>query len=94
MAEKILKLRLFEDEGGKMNEALGQREILCVSQFTLCADTKSGARPGFSSAADPETAEPLYEHLVGALGAKRGVFGASMKVELVNDGPVTIPLET
>jgi len=94
MAEKILKLRLFEDEGGKMNEALGQREILCVSQFTLCADTKSGTRPGFSSAADPEAAEPLYEHLVGALGAKRGVFGASMKVELVNDGPVTIPLET
>jgi D-aminoacyl-tRNA deacylase len=95
LAKKILALRVFSDGEGKMNEPLGdQREVLCISQFTLYADTHKGNRPSYVSAARPEFAEPLYERVCDALDAKRGVFGTMMEVELVNDGPVTIILET
>jgi D-tyrosyl-tRNA(Tyr) deacylase len=67
--------------------------VLCVSQFTLCADTARGNRPSFAGAAPPELAQPLYERFCASAGAKRGVFGARMAVELVNDGPVTVLLE-
>jgi D-tyrosyl-tRNA(Tyr) deacylase len=76
-----------------MNEPLGSREVLCVSQFTLYGDTRRGNRPSFVAAADPELARPLYERFCERLGAQRGVFGARMAVELVNDGPVTLLLE-
>ena len=76
-----------------MNEPLGEREVLCVSQFTLLADTRRGNRPGFTAAAAPARAQPLYERFCERLGAARGRFGAHMEVELVNDGPVTILLE-
>ena len=76
-----------------MNEALADREVLCVSQFTLYGDTRKGNRPSYVDAAPPETAEPLYERFADRLGAKRGEFGARMAVELVNDGPVTLLLE-
>jgi D-tyrosyl-tRNA(Tyr) deacylase len=94
MIEKVLSLRVFEDADGKMNESLGDRAVLCVSQFTLCADTSSGTRPGFSTAAAPELAETLYERVRDGLGGLGGRFGATMQVHLVNDGPVTIPLRT
>jgi D-tyrosyl-tRNA(Tyr) deacylase len=93
LAAKLLALRIFDDVAGKMNEPLGDREVLCVSQFTLYADTSKGNRPSFTGAAPPEQAEPLYERVCSALGAKRGAFGARMGVELVNDGPVTLVLE-
>jgi D-aminoacyl-tRNA deacylase len=93
LADKVSALRIFEDAEGKMNEALGSREILCVSQFTLYGDTRKGNRPSFVAAAAPEHAEPLYERFCERLGAARGVFGARMAVELVNDGPVTLLLE-
>ena len=93
MAAKLLALRIFEDEEGRMNEPLGEREVLCVSQFTLYGDTKKGTRPSFTGAAPPELAEPLYEKVCELLGAQRGVFGAMMEVELVNDGPVTLMVE-
>jgi D-tyrosyl-tRNA(Tyr) deacylase len=93
LAEKLAKLRIFEDAEGRMNDALGEREVLCVSQFTLYADTRKGNRPSFTGAAPPELAEPLYERLCERLGAERGSFGARMEVELVNDGPVTLLLE-
>jgi len=94
LAEKLSRLRIFEDPEGRMNEAIGdEREILCVSQFTLYADTGKGNRPSFTGAAPPEAAEPLYERFCERLGAGRGVFGARMEVELVNDGPVTVLLE-
>ena len=86
-------LRIFEDSDGRMNEPLGEREVLCVSQFTLLADTKKGNRPSYMGAARPEEAEPLYERFRDRLGAKGGVFGARMAVELINDGPVTLLLE-
>ncbi len=99
MAEKICNLRVFEDEAGKMNLNLQQvgGAILAVSQFTLYADTSS-RRPGFSRAAKPELAIPLYERFKDSCRAKgfevqQGVFGADMKVESVNDGPVTILFE-
>jgi len=76
-----------------MNEALGAREILCVSQFTLYGDTRRGNRPSFIEAAPAEQAEPLYERFCERAGARRGSFGAHMEVELVNDGPVTLILE-
>ena len=76
-----------------MNEPLGEREVLCVSQFTLYGDARRGNRPSFVAAAPPELAEPLYERFCERLGARRGVFGARMAVELVNDGPVTLMLE-
>ena len=94
LADKVRALRIFPDEGGVMNEPVGQRELLCVSQFTLVADTRKGNRPSYAAAARPEVAEPLYERFRERLGAKGGVFGALMEVELVNDGPVTLLLET
>lgn len=94
VADKVRALRIFDDADGRMNEPLGNREVLCVSQFTLHADTRKGNRPSFISAAPPELAEPLYVHFCARLGAKRGEFGARMAVELVNDGPVTILLES
>jgi D-tyrosyl-tRNA(Tyr) deacylase len=94
LAQKVRALRVFDDADGRMNEALGEREILCVSQFTLYGDTGRGNRPSFVEAASPEHAEPLYELFCARAGAKRGVFGARMAVELVNDGPVTVLLET
>lgn len=93
LAGKVRALRVFADAEGHMNEALGERAILCVSQFTLYADTSRGNRPGFGPAARPEQAEPLYERFCAEAGALRGVFGVHMSVELVNDGPVTLLLE-
>ena len=93
LADKVRALRIFEDSEGRMNEALGEREALCVSQFTLLADTRKGNRPSFTGAAPPDVAEPLYRRFCDRLGAKEGQFGARMAVELVNDGPVTLVLE-
>ena len=94
LAAKVRALRVFEDDGGRMNEALGDRQVLCVSQFTLYGDTRKGNRPSFVAAARPEAAEPLYERVCERLGAARGVFGAHMEVAILNDGPVTLVLET
>jgi D-aminoacyl-tRNA deacylase len=93
LAEKVRALRVFPDADGHMNEALGERQILCVSQFTLYGDTRRGNRPSFVAAAPSEQAEPLYERFCAYADARRGVFGAHMEVELVNDGPVTLLLE-
>jgi D-tyrosyl-tRNA(Tyr) deacylase len=93
LAEKVRALRVFADADGHMNEALGAREILCVSQFTLYGDTRRGNRPSFVAAASSAQAEPLYERFCERSQARRGVFGAHMLVELVNDGPVTLLLE-
>jgi D-aminoacyl-tRNA deacylase len=93
LAEKVRALRVFDDADGRMNEPLGDREVLCVSQFTLYADTRKGNRPSFTEAAPGARAEPLYERFCERLGAKRGSFGARMEVELTNDGPVTLLLE-
>ena len=93
LAEKLLALRVFPDAEGRMNEPLGDREVLCVSQFTLYGDARRGNRPSYVAAARPEQAEPLYERVRGALGAQGGAFGAHMRVSLVNDGPVTLLLE-
>jgi D-tyrosyl-tRNA(Tyr) deacylase len=93
LAEKVRALRVFADADGHMNDALGEREILCVSQFTLYGDTRRGNRPSFVAAAPSAQAEPLYERFCERANAKRGVFGAHMDVELVNDGPVTLLLE-
>lgn len=93
LAEKVRKLRIFDDVEGRMNEPLGEREVLCVSQFTLYGDTRRGNRPSYVNAARPEDAEPLYERFCQRLGAKQGVFGACMGVALINDGPVTVMLE-
>ena len=93
LAEKVANLRVFDDADGRMNEPLGEREVLCVSQFTLYGDTGRGNRPSYVDAARPELAEPLYERFAENLAAKRGVFGARMAVELVNDGPVTVLIE-
>jgi len=101
LARKIAGLRIFEDDAGKMN--LGLTDLgggaLVVSQFTLFGDTRKGRRPSFTRAAPPSVAEPLYERFCDALAdqgvpVQRGVFGAHMDVELVNDGPVTLILET
>jgi len=94
LADKVAALRIFPDADGRMNEPLGQREVLCVSQFTLYGDARRGNRPSYIEAAPPDRAEPLYERFCDRLGAQRGVFGAMMAVELVNDGPVTLLLET
>lgn len=100
LAAKVARLRIFRDAAGKMNRSLLDTggAALVVSQFTLAADTSRGNRPGFSAAAPPERGEALYESFADALAAlgvpvERGRFGADMQVSLVNDGPVTIPLE-
>ena len=100
LAGRIAKLRIFRDAAGRMNRSLLDTGggALVVSQFTLAADTASGNRPGFSAAAPPEEGERLYEHFVACLRAtgtavETGRFGADMAVHLVNDGPVTIPME-
>ena len=94
LADKVRALRIFPDADGRMNEPLGEREILCVSQFTLYGDARKGNRPSYIAAAPPEHAEPLYESFCELTAARRGVFGAHMAVALVNDGPVTLLLET
>lgn len=94
LAQKIAKLRIFTDAEGKLNDPLGEREALAVSQFTLYGDARRGNRPSYTAAAPGELAEPLYDRFCAALGARKGVFGADMAVELVNDGPVTLLLES
>ena len=94
LAEKVLALRIFADASGRMNEPLGERELLCVSQFTLYGDTRRGNRPSWGAAAPGHVAEALYERFCERTGAVRGVFGADMAVELVNNGPVTLLLES
>jgi len=102
LCRKILSYRIFPDEQGRMNRSLQDigGGLLVVPQFTLAADTRSGTRPGFSPAANPEVANDLYRQFVGeakvSLGGERvseGRFGADMKVQLINDGPVTFMLE-
>ncbi|VDG96714.1 D-tyrosyl-tRNA(Tyr) deacylase [Lysinibacillus sphaericus] len=101
VAKKIAGLRLFEDEDGKMNRSINETggAILSVSQFTLYGDTRKGRRPSFIEAARPETAEPLYDYFNEQLRSygltvETGIFGAMMDVVLVNDGPVTIIVES
>ncbi|MDQ6803845.1 MAG: D-aminoacyl-tRNA deacylase [Actinomycetota bacterium] len=94
LADKVGALRVFGDADGRMNEPLGDREVLCVSQFTLYGDARRGNRPSYTKAAAPDLAEPLYERFAKRLDAQTGVFGAPMSVELVNDGPVTLLLES
>lgn len=101
IADKVPNLRVFEDEQGKMNRSLLDvgGELLAVSQFTLLGDARGGRRPSFITAARPETADPMYERLVAdwrarGIRVETGVFGAHMKVALVNDGPVTILLDS
>jgi D-tyrosyl-tRNA(Tyr) deacylase len=93
LADKVRALRVFADAEGRMNDPLGDREVLVVSQFTLYGDARKGNRPSYVAAARPQQAEPLYERFRERLGAQGGVFGAHMEVELVNDGPVTVLLE-
>jgi len=101
LIDKLLDLRIFENEHGKFDRSLREvgGELLIVSQFTLLADMRKGRRPSFSAAARPEHAVPLYEHVVARARAQgvtvaTGEFGAHMQVELVNDGPVTIVLDS
>ena len=94
LADKVRALRVFPDAEGRMNEPLGERELLCVSQFTLYGDVRKGNRPSYVAAAPPDVAQPLYERFCELTGARRGVFGAEMAVELINDGPVTLMLES
>ena len=101
LAAKIAKLRIFKDEAGKMNRSITDigGSVLVVSQFTLAADTSRGNRPGFSYAAAPAQAEALYEYFAAQMAAQgvaveTGQFGADMQVELLNDGPVTIWMDT
>ena len=93
LADKVRALRVFADAEGRMNEPLGDRAVLCVSQFTLYGDARKGNRPSYVAAARPEHAEPLYERFRTRCNAQGGVFGAHMDVALVNDGPVTLLLE-
>ena len=94
LADKVRALRVFPDGEGRMNEPLGDRQVLCVSQFTLYGDARRGNRPSYVAAAEPERAEALYERFCERSGAARGVFGAMMAVELINDGPVTLMVES
>ena len=95
MAEKLLNLRVFEDAEGRMNVNVGDAggELLCVSNFTVYGDARKGNRPSFVDAARPERARALYERVRDGLGAQGGVFGAHMRVELANDGPVTLVVD-
>ena len=93
LADKVRALRVFPDADGRMNEPLGDRAVIVVSQFTLYGDARKGNRPSYVAAAPPDVAERLYERFRARLGAAGGVFGAHMEVELVNDGPVTLLLE-
>ena len=100
IAEKLLHCRIFEDDKGRLNldVTATNGEVLIVPNFTLAADTKKGNRPGFSTALEPNKAEPLFNYLIQQLEKsypliKQGVFGANMQVNLVNDGPVTISLK-
>jgi D-tyrosyl-tRNA(Tyr) deacylase len=102
LAGKIVRLRVFSDEAGLMNKSVQEAggEILAISQFTLFASTKKGNRPSYTGAARPEIAVPLYEQFIGRVTSelgrdvKTGVFGADMKVSLINDGPVTIIIDS
>ena len=102
LAQKISNMRIFSDENGLMNKALAdvQGNILLISQFTLFASTKKGNRPGFTRSSKPDLAVPLYEKMISELGQltgtkiQTGVFGADMQISLVNDGPVTIIMDT
>jgi D-tyrosyl-tRNA(Tyr) deacylase len=102
LAQKIVNMRVFGDENDLMNKSLADidGDILLISQFTLFAATKKGNRPGFTRAARPEKAIPLYEEMIKQLSAllnkeiKCGIFGADMKIDLLNDGPVTILIDT
>jgi D-tyrosyl-tRNA(Tyr) deacylase len=101
LAEKIVHVRIFEDQQGKMNRSLADigGEMLIISQFTLYGDCRKGRRPGFSSAAAPEIAEPLYHQFIEEVKNRQvrvatGIFQATMEVELVNDGPVTLMLDS
>jgi D-tyrosyl-tRNA(Tyr) deacylase len=95
MADKLLALRVFEDDDGKMNLSVREveGELLCVPNFTVYGDARKGNRPSFVQAAPPERAEELYKRVKDRLGAQGGEFGAHMEVELVNDGPVTLIVE-
>ena len=101
LIKKIISLRVFSDSNGKMNESIRDQNgsILLISQFTLHASTRKGNRPSFIKAAKPEKAIPLYEHFIGdlrkaSIPVETGIFGADMKVQLVNDGPVTILIDS
>lgn len=102
LANKIVGMRIFGDENGQMNKALADVDgnILLISQFTLFASTKKGNRPGFTKAAKPPTAIPIYENMLAQLTqltgrqTQAGIFGADMKIDLLNDGPVTIIVDT
>jgi D-aminoacyl-tRNA deacylase len=94
LADTVRALRIFDDAEGRMNEPLGERQVLCVSQFTLYGETRKGNRPSYIEAAPAAEAEPLYDRFCERLGATKGVFGTCMGVALVNDGPVTLMLES
>lgn len=102
LAQKIANLRIFGDENGAMNRSLKEvdGDILLISQFTLYASTKKGNRPGFTRSAKPDVAIPLYERMITELAGitgkdiQTGIFGADMKISLINDGPVTISIDT